>query len=119
MRGRAVSVPGGLNDVGFVSVLCAPVCCGYMWTNFSNSLLLPLSSPLQKRWVNTVLLKELFSGGGGISRTTAHSWIYRLGFRWKKSGKCVYVDGHNRPDVVEARREYVAKMLILRKMMSM
>ncbi|CAB1115994.1 unnamed protein product [Ectocarpus sp. CCAP 1310/34] len=71
-----------------------------------------------QRWVNTVLLKEVFSGGGGISRTTAHSWICRLGFRWKKSGKCVYVDGHNRPDV-EARPEYVAKMLILRKMMSM
>jgi len=61
----------------------------------------------------------VFPGGGGISRTTAHSWICRLGFSWKKSGKCVYVDGHNRPDVVEARREYVAKMLILRKMMSM
>lgn len=66
-----------------------------------------------------MLLKEEFAGGRGISRSTAHDWIAKLGFRWSRHGKCVYVDGHNRPDVVEARKEYVEKMVIMRRSMAM
>ncbi|CAN0213321.1 unnamed protein product, partial [Hapterophycus canaliculatus] len=71
------------------------------------------------KWVNTELLKEEFGGGSGTSRSTAHVWIGRLGFRWRRHGKCVYVDGHNRPDVEEARKEYVKMMFILRRSMAM
>ncbi|CAB1105158.1 unnamed protein product [Ectocarpus sp. CCAP 1310/34] len=71
-----------------------------------------------QRWVNTVCLKEEFAGGGGICRSTAHVWIAQLGFRWRRHGKCVYVDGHNRPDVVQARRLYTEKMFVMRRLMS-
>lgn len=37
---------------------------------------------MHKRWVNTELLAKEFVGGQGISRSTAHDWIARLGFRW-------------------------------------
>ncbi|CAM9931510.1 unnamed protein product, partial [Sphacelaria rigidula] len=55
--------------------------------------------------VNTALLKIEVAGGRGISRSTEHSWVGVLGFRWSRHGKCVYVDGQNRPDVLEAWRE--------------
>ncbi|CAB1098143.1 unnamed protein product [Ectocarpus sp. CCAP 1310/34] len=70
------------------------------------------------RWVNEVCLEEEFKDGGGISRSTAHHWISQLGFRWRRHGKCVYVDGHNRPDVVEARRLYTEKMFVMRRIIS-
>lgn len=74
---------------------------------------------LYNRWVNTDLLQKEFADGEGISRSTAHHWIARLGFRWSRHGKCVYVDGHNRPDVLEARKEYTAQMFILPRTMAM
>lgn len=76
-------------------------------------------SLLLNRWINEHLLKEQFGSSKGISRRTAHNWMQQLGFKWSRHQKCVYVDGHNRPDVLEARAEFVAKMLVLRKRMSM
>lgn len=42
---------------------------------------------------------------------TAHNWLQSLGFRWRRHRKCVYADGHNRPDVVKRRMVYVKLML--------
>lgn len=70
------------------------------------------------RWVNEKILKEELSGSKGISRRTAHNWMQELGFKRSRHQKCVYVDGHDRPDVLEARAEYVVKMQDLRKRMS-
>eukprot|EP00752_Nemacystus_decipiens_P014964 g13323.t1 len=71
-----------------------------------------------QKWVNEVLLKEELAGTRGISRRTAHKWMARLGFRWSTHKKCVYVDGHNRPDVVRDRRVFVKLLLALRNKMS-
>ncbi|CAM9758426.1 unnamed protein product, partial [Pylaiella littoralis] len=70
-----------------------------------------------QRWVNTVCLRKELAGGAGISRSTARSWIVALGFRWARHAKRVYADGHNRPDVLEARKEFTAQMFILRRTM--
>ena len=53
------------------------------------------------RWVNEVLLKDTIAAGAKpISQRAAYRWLHKLGFRWVPIKKGVYVDGHERPDVV-------------------
>ena len=75
--------------------------------------------PRCNRFINEDLLKEELAGTRGISRRTAHNWMQKLGFRWSRHHKCVYVDGHNRPDIVTDRRGFVAWLLARRDEMSM
>jgi hypothetical protein len=39
-----------------------------------------------------------------ISEATARRWMFRMGYRWRKSPSGQYVDGHERPDVVGYRQ---------------
>jgi hypothetical protein len=41
--------------------------------------------------------------GTGLSSRTARRWLYKLGWRRTELKKGVYMDGHERPDVVEYR----------------
>eukprot|EP00904_Undaria_pinnatifida_P004859 jgi/Undpi1/1502/HiC_scaffold_11.g04892.m1 len=70
------------------------------------------------RWINEDLLKEEIAGKRGISRRTVHKWMQKLGFRWSRHHKCVYVERHNRPDIVTSRRSFVALLESLRQKMS-
>ena len=42
-----------------------------------------------------------------IQARTAREWLNRMGYRWKSVSKGVYVDGHERDDVVEYRKWFV------------
>lgn len=42
-----------------------------------------------------------------IQARTAREWLNRLGYRWKNVSKGVYIDGHERQDVVEYRKWFV------------
>ena len=42
-----------------------------------------------------------------IQARTAREWLNRLGYRWKNVSKGVYIDGHERKDVVEYRKWFV------------
>jgi hypothetical protein len=44
------------------------------------------------------------------SKTTAHRWLKRMGFEFKQYHKGIYIDGHERADVVAYRKEFLAKM---------
>ena len=44
------------------------------------------------------------------SKTTAHTWLKHMGFEFKQYQKGIYVDGHEREDVVAYRKEFLAKM---------
>lgn len=59
------------------------------------------SGAIFHRWVNEVLLKDAIAAGAKpISLRAAYRWLHKLGFRWVPIKKGVYVDGHERPDVV-------------------
>jgi hypothetical protein len=45
-----------------------------------------------------------------ISETTAVRWLKKLGFKLSRVQKGVYVDGHERADVVEARKKLITYM---------
>ena len=50
--------------------------------------------------------------GFTISLSTAKLWMKRMGMRWMKTPKGQYVDGHERPDVVDYRQNtYIPRRL--------
>ena len=62
-------------------------------------------------WVNAHLLPNTLGIDTRIGRTTAHAWLRVLGFKHKTAKKGVFVDGHDRPDVVEFRNDkFLPKM---------
>ena len=62
-------------------------------------------------WVNTHFIPKSLGIECHIGRTTAHTWLHALGFKYKTAKKGVFVDGHDRPDVVEFRNHsFLPKM---------
>ena len=68
-------------------------------------------------WVNSNLLPKVLenhaSAPSKISIRTARRWLHKLGFEQVSSKKGIYIDGHERADVVEYRKLYLKKLNIL------
>jgi transposase len=67
-------------------------------------------------WVNEELLPNSHLNPGfprSVTPRTASKWLHALGFSPTPYRKGVYVDGHEREDVVEYREMYLRKMEIL------
>ena len=62
--------------------------------------------------VNEVILPALNLTGknSSICERTAINWLKKLGYVCKDVKKGVYHDGHERPDVVEARKKFLTRM---------
>ncbi|KAI7938769.1 hypothetical protein MJO28_014348 [Puccinia striiformis f. sp. tritici] len=71
----------------------------------------PRSFQLQ---VNNVILPEL-GCNKTISEVTATNWMLKLGFRPQTYAKCIYFDGHERPDVIKSGVKYLSDVSQLRK----
>jgi hypothetical protein len=57
--------------------------------------------------VNDVLLPA-FRMQGSIVELTAQRWLrFRLRYQCKEAKRGIYIDGHERPDVIEERKEYI------------
>ena len=48
-----------------------------------------------------------------ICQETARCWLHKMGFSYRQFSKGIYFDGHERDDVVQDRKEYVAIMGLL------
>jgi hypothetical protein len=59
--------------------------------------------------VNEFLLPQL-KISETISISTSVRWLKKLGFSMRRVVKGIYVDGHERPDVVEARKQFINYM---------
>jgi len=61
------------------------------------------------RQVNTVIIPSLGLdlNGQKISESTARRWLAKLGYELKEVKKGVYVDGHEREDVVAYRQKFL------------
>ncbi|KAJ7264692.1 hypothetical protein C8J57DRAFT_1230464 [Mycena rebaudengoi] len=62
-----------------------------------------------RRYVNEYLLPEL-EIDDTISVVTAMAWLKKLGYRLRRYQKGIYYDGHERPDVVQKRNEFITDM---------
>jgi hypothetical protein len=61
--------------------------------------------------INEVILPAL-SIEGAISERTAQRWLTsKLGYECKEAKKGIYVDGHERPNVIDERIDFIDKML--------
>lgn len=49
----------------------------------------------------------------GIRSRTARRWLNQLGYKWQNVQKGVFTDGHERPDVIEYRKTFLADMSAL------
>lgn len=58
------------------------------------------------RYVNQFLLPTL-GIESEISESTAVRWLKKLGFKLRRVQKGVYVDGHEREDVIKARKDMI------------
>lgn len=62
--------------------------------------------------VNDVILPAL-EIEAKISKTTAKRWLkLRLGYECKEAKKGIYIDGHERPDVIKEREAFIAQINI-------
>lgn len=64
------------------------------------------------RHVNEIIIPTLGAATkkSSICERTAISWLHKLGYQCKDVKKGVYFDGHERPDVVEARTKFLQQM---------
>ena len=66
------------------------------------------------QWVNNHLLKNSTLEPGfprNVSLSTSLRWLHHLGFEVLSPKKGVFVDGHERPDVVAQRKEFLRKLV--------
>lgn len=59
-----------------------------------------------RRYINDFLLPEL-KINSTISESTVVRWLKKMGFSLCRVQKGVYVDGHERKDVVESRETFI------------
>ena len=59
--------------------------------------------------VNSVLLPAL-GIQGSIVETTAKRWLKKLGYQCKEAKRGIYIDGHERPDVIKERKDYLGEL---------
>ena len=59
--------------------------------------------------VNGVIIPSLGldTGGQQISESTARRWLTKLGYELKEVKKGIYIDGHEREDVIAYRNEFL------------
>ena len=60
--------------------------------------------------VNDVLLPAL-GMQGSIFESTAQCWLrFRLGYQCKEAKHRIYIDGHEHPDVIKERKQFLNKL---------
>lgn len=57
------------------------------------------------QFCGTAEMLERLDRTNSISLTTARRWLIKMGYRWTKTLKGQYVDGHERDDVVQYRQQ--------------
>ena len=62
-------------------------------------------------------LDEIGSRKKKISLRTAQRWLHAMGWRYGRKKNGMYVDGHEREDVVEYRREFIERWKVYEKRM--
>ena len=66
------------------------------------------------KWVNKTLLPNWTLEPGfprRISVETARKWLHEMGFEVLTARKGIFVNGHERPDVIESREKFLRKMV--------
>ncbi|KAF8458748.1 hypothetical protein BDZ91DRAFT_800171 [Kalaharituber pfeilii] len=100
MRGKYAKVSSWLNDEGVLLAI----------REYITSVGEKLTSHGLAQAITAYLKEEDIVNGAdklenSISERTARTWLNKLGFQWKDVRKGVYIDGHEREDVVAYRQK--------------
>lgn len=68
-------------------------------------------------FVSTPEMHDKLGGKLTISERTARRWLHKLDWRYKKLANGMYIDGHERADVVEYRSKFVERWVEYEKRM--
>jgi hypothetical protein len=60
--------------------------------------------------INEVILPVLRIEGTILERTAQHWLRFKLGYQCKESKKGLYVDGHEHPDVIKERNNFIEQI---------
>ena len=69
----------------------------------------PLTGETVKKWVNEDRLK--LDEVDHYSDSTIYRWLHHLGFQIENVKNCIYVDGHERADVIAYRSDICSDRL--------
>jgi hypothetical protein len=61
--------------------------------------------------VNTKIFQSLSIPKSSISENTAKKWLLRLGYQKSTYKKGVYMDGHERANMVAYRKDFLSQVL--------
>lgn len=67
------------------------------------------------RHLNEMVLPNLEIHNRKISESTAKRWMIKMGYQHKMYRKGVYMDGHERVDVVKYRTQFLGEILEMQK----
>lgn len=73
---------------------------------------------VKKHFEETILPHINIESRQTISTRTARRWMHTMGFRFQRYQKGVYIDGHERPDVVTYREKFLQEVANLDHLMS-
>ncbi len=75
-----------------------------------TSKYIQVTPKLLQTHLNTTLLPSLQLSKRQLSLRQARHWLWKLGYRRKRHSKGVYWDGHERKDVKQRRKAYLAEL---------
>ena len=83
--------------------------CSVLAAYLAQCQITPLK--LQKHINDTIIpALGLDLGASRISEVCARRWLKKLGYGLKEVKKAVYIDGHERPDVVAYRKRFLEEV---------
>lgn len=62
-----------------------------------------------KEFLNDPEIREKYGINKNIHLATAKRWMKKLGYRWVRRYRGHYADGHERADIIEARKEFICQ----------
>jgi len=85
---------------------------GLIPSQFETDILNMVESAIQKTGIEDEqeVGKAYHQKRKGIRARTARRWLRKLGFSWEEVRKGVYVDGHERPDVIRDRAQFLNQL---------
>jgi hypothetical protein len=71
-----------------------------------------------KAYIDKELLPAYNNGKpGNVSLRSIRTYVHKWGFKFRENSKGIYVDGHERHDVVEYRKAWAQRMMLWKKLM--
>ena len=108
MRGKHQKIKSLLGDEDIYQMITE-----YLWSIRCNITVNKFKKYIEQEVFSSVGIENKKS----ISNTTVRTWLKHFGWTFRTGAKDIYYDGHERPDVLKYRQEFLAEMIQLEQWM--